>query len=198
VPPPVAPAYDNRMMEALLVALLGLGLGVLGHRLFHVALGLFGFVLGGALGLALVGPVFGPLLGLLAALVAGVVGLLVVGAVERAAFFLGGAAVGWVLGLAAALFLGAGALAPLVALVVAVIGGFVGLASERLAIVAGTALVGAWLTIDGVAAAVAGHPPDLHTLPLIGSPGIAELVLLGVAAGFAAIQLRGARSSDDG
>lgn len=181
------------MTEALLVTLVGVGVGLFGYRLFHVALGLYGLVLGATLGFALVGPTFGPILGVLAAVVTGILGLLVVGAVARAAFFLAGAAVGWVLGLAGAALLGAGVLAPAVALVVAVVGGFAGLFGERFVIVAGTALVGAWLTIVGVAAAIARQPPDLNALPLMGPAGTAELVLLAVAGGFALAQLAGVR-----
>jgi hypothetical protein len=171
------------MLEGVLFVSGGLLVGLYGYRLFHVGLGLYGFVLGAALGLLLVGPIGSLLWGAVVAVAGGLLGALLVTLVERAALLLAGGALGWVSGLALGGLAGLGGAAVLLGVLLAVVGAVAGLLAERLAITAGTALVGAWFSVSGAAALASGIRPDLHTLP---SP---ELAVGVVAVVFAALQL---------
>lgn len=177
------------MLEGILVVCGGLVVGLFGHRLFHTALGLYGFVLGAAIGLLVVGPLGSLLLGALVVVVGGVLGALAVTLMERAAVFLVGAAVGWVVGLALGGLLGMGIAAPALAVLLAVLGGVAGFVAERLVVTVGTAFVGAWTAVCGGAAAAAGTMTNLQVLPDLGWTGAAEVVLVSLTLLFAATQL---------
>lgn len=192
------------MSEGVLFVVGGLLLGLFGHRLFHAALGVYGFVIGAGVGLLLVGPVGSLLLFGLVVVVGGLIGAVAVSLLERLAVFLAAASAGFIAGLALAGLLGLGSAALLLAIVCALVAGAAGLLGERLVVTGGTALSGAWLTVCGASALSLGLPADVHALPEIGRPGSAELAVAGLTALFAVLQFAfeqgkgGARRANDG
>lgn len=183
------------MLGAVVVVVVGAVVGLCGYRLFHAALGVYGFVLGAALGLLLVGPLGSLLVGGFVAVVAGVLGAVAVSLFERAAFLLTGAAVGWLGGLALGALLGLGPLAWIVGVPLALVGASAGLVGERVGVTAGTAVAGAWLVVCGGAALGVGGPPDLQALPDLGFSGAAELLVVLLGTAFAVVQLSAERQT---
>jgi hypothetical protein len=166
----------------------GLLVGLVGYRLFHATLGLYGFVLGFLFGLSVASGLPHGFMGIAVAVVAGGIGALLASWLERAAFFLGGAFVGWTAGVALAATLDWWTWP--VAIVAAALGGMAGIAAERLAVTAATAFAGAWLAIHGAAALATRSPVELAALPAIGTPAVAAAVVAGTAVLFLLAQRR--------
>jgi hypothetical protein len=145
-----------------IAALISIALGLLncflGYRLFRFMLGVYGFVLGAALGVVLAGILAeGNLLVLvLAAVVCGLLGA----GLMVALYFVGVFVVGAVAGALLASLVGAGLgieLPVLVTLVLAVVVGIVALFLQRVVIVLSTAFSGAWAVVSGGTSLLTGR-----------------------------------------
>jgi hypothetical protein len=152
---------------ALLAYVVLVGVGLLncffGYRLFRVLLGIWGFLVGTASGLAMLqGTHLDPLVQIVGALLIGIAGAVLVSVLYLVGVFLFGAGFGLLIASLLQQHMHAPPAWPLT-LLLAAVGGVAALVMQRPLITLFTAFGGAWVVVAGVAAAIAGCP--LETFP---------------------------------
>jgi hypothetical protein len=154
---------DVAIPAYLALVVLGLLNCLAGYRLFRALLGIWGFLGGATLAVALLqGTRIGPLAQGVAAVIAGIAGAILVTALYWVGVFLFGAGFGLIVASALAPQLHEGS-GRVLELILAVVGGIAALVLQRAAITLFTALGGAWVAVTCFAALVASCP--LATFP---------------------------------
>jgi hypothetical protein len=188
---------------AVLLALVAIGLGLLncffGYRIFRFMLGVYGFILGAAVGLIVAGAVTeGQALWLiLGALLGGLVGAALISLLYIVGVFVVGAVAGVLLVGALGGILNID-MPTLVVLIGAVAAGVIAVIFQRVAIILATAFSGAWAAVSGLAAIFMGRDVTLTEIPkqmlagrLVGLPLLLMLVLwLALSIAGAVVQFR--------
>jgi hypothetical protein len=188
---------------AALAVVLGLVNCFFGYRIFRILLGVYGFLLGAAVGFVLAGVLFegqGWWVSAVGALAGGLLGAALMAALYYVGVFVVGAVTGAMLAGAVGAALGV-ALPGIVTIVVAIVVGIAAIFFQRVVIVLATSLAGAWMAVIGGYALMAGQPFELGDLTRLPAPWQRSLLPLAIwlvlAIAGAVVQFRTTKGRDE-